>query len=226
MVVVVIRDICWYVWDSLCSNIYHWGNLMYFSQALNKCAYYFSIACHRIGISSNYVYRDPPSKVVDGIYIGSIATACDGVALGAAGIDSIVNLSGMVVSANIFVVDLVMEDEPITPKTFPSFVHEFSRGLDAISAARAKGYNVLVNCAAGINRSATLIGLWMIVGQRMTYHDTVDALETANKRRGLPVLTNLSFRDFLLNAYVICSDHDRRQGRRRALPSGAHLIVY
>ena len=182
---------------------------------LNKCAYYFGIACHRIGLGSGLVYSDPPAKVADGIYIGSIATTDRADLLRGAEIGTIVNLSGLVVRGNVYTVDLIMEDEPITPKTLPNYVHEFSRGLDAITAARASGHNVLVNCAAGINRSATLIGLWLIIAKRMTYFDAVEAIESANKLRGLPALTNLSFRDFLLNAYVICDDQDRKRSRKK-----------
>lgn len=197
---------------------------MIFTAALNRCAYYFSIACHRIGIGSSIVYTDPPSKVIDGIYIGSIATTDRQDQLNEVNIGTIINLSGLTVRGSTFVVDLYMDDAPITPKTLPAYVSEFSRGLEAITTARSAGYNVLVNCAAGINRSATLIGLWLIIAKRMTYFEAINAIETANRRRGLPALTNMSFRDFLLNAYVICHQQDIRRNRRRSLP-GKIIIV-
>lgn len=197
---------------------------MNFIHAINKCVYYFGIACHRIGIGSGTVYSDPPAKVIDGIYIGSIATTDRLDLLNHAQISTIVNLSGMLVRSNLFVVDLFMDDAPITPKNLSAYVHEFSRGLDAITAARAMGHNVLINCAAGINRSATLIGLWLIIAKRMSYFEAINAIECANKQRGLPALTNLSFRDFLLNAYVICNDQDRKRGRRKRM-QGRIVIV-
>jgi|SRR6185369_14595552 len=59
--------------------------------------------------------------------------------------------------------------------------------------------NILIHCKAGVNRSALIIGMFMIKYLGMTYDDAVGKLEDANHRRNmmLPALTNQTFRAIL-----------------------------
>ena len=73
---------------------------------------------------------------------------------------------------------------------------QFSKGIRVLTERKSP---ILVHCAAGINRSATLIALYLI-STGWTPEQAIAALEQANKRRGVPLLTNQSFRR-LIRAY-------------------------
>lgn len=74
----------------------------------------------------------------------------------------------------------------------------FIRGAEAIEAARAESIRtkILVHCAAGINRSAATIAIWL-VRNGFGYAEAMQVLTEANIRRGVPVLTNQSFREII-----------------------------
>jgi protein-tyrosine phosphatase len=63
------------------------------------------------------------------------------------------------------------------------------------------GYNVLVNCMAGVNRSATIISTYLILYRNENPVEVYMKLAMINKGRGLPVLTNDTFRRLLQHIY-------------------------
>lgn len=139
---------------------------------------------------------DPPAPVAPGVYIGSLRTLADRSAL--VGIDAVVNLSGLPHDVGLPQLCLFMDDAPVAPHDMDQYIRIFAEGVAEIRARRAMGQTVLVNCAAGINRSATCIAFYLI-GAGWSYDRVYAALVAANDTRGLPVLTNDSFR-YLLQA--------------------------
>ena len=138
---------------------------------------------------------DIGAKVTDGIYIGNIDTTRNDI-LQLYNIGYIVNLSGREYSCNVPVFNILMDDTDVTFNTIDLYLRKFAAGVAAIESACNKGLNVLVHCSAGVNRSATTIGFYLIE-QGWSYEDTFKALETANNSRGVPILTNYSFRYLL-----------------------------
>lgn len=139
---------------------------------------------------------DPAARVADGLYIGSLNTATNADQLRLANIGCIINLSGVEYTSTTPVFPLLMADAPITMDTVDDYISKFSEGIRVIGAARAAGKNVLVHCAAGVNRSATQLCMYLIECG-WTYDDAVRAVCAANDRRGVPCLTNQTFRQLL-----------------------------
>ncbi|SIP86158.1 Dual specificity protein phosphatase 16 / mitogen-activated protein kinase phosphatase 7 [Pacmanvirus A23] len=168
-------------------------------------SYYTFIALNMLNLNKlnginigEYVYNDKGAYVADGIYIGSLATAQSNDCIKAMNIKAIVNLSGYKYITNVPVLNIEMDDALVTPQLMETYIKKFAIGVSAITAARAEGYNVLIHCAAGINRSATLIAFYLIsIGYN--YEQAYAALHTANTQRNVPLLTNKSFR-YLLQA--------------------------
>jgi len=154
-----------------------------------------------LGLSGATIYNmffsvDPPQLVAKGVYIGSYLSAQNDIALTDMGITGIINMSCRDYKTRLVRLDLNMDDTDINAEIAPYMMNQFSKGIRVL--LKRKG-PVLVHCAAGINRSATLIALYLIsIGWRPD--DAVAALEEANKRRGVPLLTNQSFRR-LIYAY-------------------------
>jgi len=169
----------------------------------NKITYCAFMATRSMGLQyiagynmANVLYRDPGAKVTDGIYIGSLATATSKESLDQMQIGAIINLSGRPYCSDRPVFSIVMEDMAITAASLDDYVDKFIDGVHAIESAKGEDLRVLVHCAAGVNRSATLIGFYLLsVG--WTYDQVVQALELANDARGVQVLTNPTFRKLL-----------------------------
>ena len=139
---------------------------------------------------------DPPAHVADNIYIGSYASAQNAGALTDMGITGIINMSCMGYNTKLPRLDLNMDDTDINSYIAPFMMSQFSKGIRVLSARQAP---ILVHCAAGINRSATLIALYLVsIG--WAPDDAIAALAAANKKRGVPLLTNQSFKR-LIYAY-------------------------
>lgn len=69
--------------------------------------------------------------------------------------------------------------------------------LSLLKNMRDHKENILVHCHAGINRSALIIGLYLIFKYKFKASGVINLLSDANQRRNLPVLTNSSFRSIL-----------------------------
>lgn len=139
---------------------------------------------------------DPPQLVAKGVYIGSYLSAQDDAALTDMGIVGIINMSCRDYKTKLVRLDLNMDDTDITAKIAPYMMAQFSKGIRVLAARKSP---ILVHCAAGINRSAVLIALYL-VSTGWTPDQAIAALEAANKRRGVALLTNQSFRR-LIYAY-------------------------
>lgn len=139
---------------------------------------------------------DLPAKVADRIYIGSIMTATDEKAINAVGINAIVNLSCRSYECKKPVLNINMPDSPVTTDQLDVYMAKFAIGVAAIETALSEGRTVLVHCAAGVNRSATLIGFYLIE-TGWTYEQAFSALSNANRIRDVPLLTNDSFKYML-----------------------------
>lgn len=167
--------------------------------------YYTFSALNKLNIREVYGYNigsiihmDPGAKVTEGIYIGSLATATSDHYLKSMNIGAIINLSGTDYNTDIPVLNIVMDDINVTPYTMDFYMSKFSHGVEAITLARCNNKNVLIHCAAGINRSATLIAFYLI-DCGWTFKQAVMALAEANNKRNVPLLTNDSFK-YLLQA--------------------------
>ncbi len=84
---------------------------------------------------------------------------------------------------------------------------DIGKTLAIVLAAAAKinelihqNKHVLVNCAAGINRSALAIGIYLIKYANCTPPQALLMIKNANKTRNKQYLTNPSFRAILLNS--------------------------
>jgi len=162
---------------------------------------YTSYAVWRLANMVGYqsaAYYDPCVEVADGVYIGSLATV-QSTALPDIGF--IVNLSGQTYDSAIPVCTIMMGDAPITLANVAAYVNAFNRAFIAINNARKKGHRVLVHCMAGVNRSATAIGYYLIMSG-YTLDEMYAALGASACKRGVRLLTNPTFRTFLETAYA------------------------
>jgi atypical dual specificity phosphatase len=148
-----------------------------------------------------YICHDPGARVVDGVYIGSLATATSERFLDENDISTIINLSGCTYRSSRTVHHIHMDDVSITPLSIEQYVLKFTAGVELVERARAASENVLVHCAAGVNRSAALIGFYLI-DSNYSYDEAIELLTAANSRRGLVVLSNPSFRVLLHSFYL------------------------
>jgi len=162
---------------------------------------YVDWAATKLGLT----YGTSGAEVLPGLFIGSLATATSDF-VNINNIDVIINLSGKgydsyVPGAKIPrpMFTICMGDVTVTPETLDKVITDFAAGVDAIKLSRGKKKRVLVHCMAGVNRSATLIGFYLI-SLGMSYNDTIDKLAAANNQRNMPLLTNASFK-YLLQMY-------------------------
>lgn len=166
--------------------------------------------------------------VAKGVWIGSLDTIHDPTALQSAGIKSIVNISGWeprqkardmykklgIQYHTLTTRDRVtgrmqyLGDEPIGPRlSLAEFYHYMDRGVEMVERSQKP---VLINCFAGINRSASLVSAYLIKKHGLTFSQARQLLIHANRKRSIAVLTN---RDFV-NAMSHYSDHLRATSRR------------
>lgn len=159
--------------------------------------------------------------VSSGVWIGSIDSIHDPQFLSRHGIKSILNTSGM--EPNPSILDMYrrlgidyytlskseynprtkkhrvvkfLSDEPFglrfTPRDFFKYLHEGSKIMHAAKKP------IITNCHLGINRSGSTIAAYLMTKPHpLPYEKTVEALEKANARRNLSVLTNKDFKTSL-----------------------------
>lgn len=158
---------------------------------------------------------DPPTEVIAGVYIGSLASTTED-HLSRASIDAIINLSGICYKNARSVLNIVMDDVPVTTDSLHGYALKFAIGVAAIETAVRAGKRVLVHCAAGINRSATLIAFYLIENGH-SYDRAVELLAAANKKRNVDLLTNPSFRSLLKTHSIMRDTFPRREAEFAAL---------
>lgn len=142
--------------------------------------------------------RDVGATVIDRLFVGPLTLARSAEWCELNNIQAIVNASGSTYKTDIPVFMVMIDDNIVTNENIGEYIFQFGAGMIAIREAMNRGVNVLVHCHAGINRSITLIGFYLLeLGY--TYHEVVNLLATANRRRGVPCLTNGYFQ-FLLQA--------------------------
>jgi hypothetical protein len=129
------------------------------------------------------------------LFIGSLQTALSTHCL--KNIDIVINMSGYSYECERPVYHITMEDADITQSTQDDYLVKFYDGIHIIRRAHKSGMSVLVHCMAGINRSATLIALYLIT---CGVQDAVARLQVANTKRRKPLLTNKSFRWLIQSA--------------------------
>lgn len=167
---------------------------------LNSLGYYTYSLLNKLNLASmaNYIYMDNGAKVIDHIFIGSLTTAKSQAWIHANKIDCVLNLSGVNYACDVpvFVIDMI--DTNVTIDKIKEYVNKFLVGENIIDECIAQEKNILVHCAAGINRSAATIAFYLI-NHGYTYEQAFKVLSAANSQRSTALLTNISFR------YLLCS---------------------
>lgn len=159
---------------------------------------YYIYSCARclIGGAADALYPDPPVEVFDGVYIGSLASVRH-----AAGFDIVINVSGTPTGTGY---EIPFDDVTLTPENMAKTVAAAERAAGIL--AKNAGKRRLVHCAAGVNRSALVIALYLI-SRGYSYSDAIYLLREAAKKRRVPTLTNNSFRVYLLSRSLQRQDH-------------------
>lgn len=168
--------------------------------ASDKVSHAAFMLANKAGIDTSSIYVDQGAQVVPGIFIGSLATAMNPTILQKNSIDAIVNLSGTEYMSTRPMVTITMGDQEVTPANIHTYIQQFTDGAACVRSYRANGKRVLVHCAAGVNRSATLIGFYLL-SEGYTYDEVIGALMRANSTRRTQLLTNESFRQLLRAIY-------------------------
>ncbi len=151
---------------------------------------------------SNYVYTDNGAEVHDDIFIGSLATGSNNKWITDNSIDLIINMSGYLYESNVPVIVISIEDNYVPINEINNYMEKISLAAKSIKKYHERKKRILVHCAAGINRSAAAICLCLMM-MNHRYDEALNKLTIANSKRGLPVLTNVSFK-YLLCTYDAC----------------------
>mmetsp|Transcript_23297 Transcript_23297/g.40084 ORF Transcript_23297/g.40084 Transcript_23297/m.40084 type:complete len:211 (+) Transcript_23297:92-724(+) len=136
----------------------------------------------------------PPSKILDTLYLGARINAKDPKMLQALKITHILNVSGSAVPAHM--------RSKFTYKTLNGFEDTATTDLLAvlpdcikfISEGLQQGGAVLVHCAAGISRSASIVMAFLMVTQEMSFEESYEFVRA--RRRWVD--PNSGFRSQLL----------------------------
>ena len=142
------------------------------------------------------------AMVIDGVYIGSIMTATDSTWLRAHCIGAVVDAGGFPYIKTVSTTSVAIDDCNVTLDLIDRYMEVFKRCARVVAREHAEGRNVLVHCAVGMNRSAAIIGFYL-ADMGYQYDDIIALLTRANRTRGIPVLTNITFR-YLLRTYCAC----------------------
>ena len=162
------------------------------------------------------------TRVIGGIFVSDYRTASDPNWINKNNIGIIINMSDYDYLSYVPQIRIRMEDTLITDENVDSFLHYFKCGINAIETYSNKT-NILVHCSAGVNRSITLIGLYMLY-KKYPFNYTISILSNANRRRGVKFLTNPSFRNILYRFSVVQMTNCRNESKENQnLPS---LLVH
>lgn len=139
-------------------------------------------------------------EVLPGIFIGSVQAVINDEFMRGAKIGLVVNGSNLSIRNNvntptIEVIDL-LDTAVFSRDSIEKLRFKINSVVDAVDKyiTANSSPNILFHCYAGINRSATLLAVYLIKYRGYRPADVISALEAANKKRGLPALTNPLFR--------------------------------
>jgi protein-tyrosine phosphatase len=153
--------------------------------------------------------QDSLGFVCDNIYISSLQVACDEEFLLSKNINFIINLSGIKFETNLPVIHIFIADKDVTFDLLDTYIDAFTGARRYIKSCIDNNLNVLVNCRAGVNRSATAIAFYLL-SSGLSYNQVIYILLTANNARNVPVLTNPSFR-YLIKTYASLIHYQKKK---------------
>jgi hypothetical protein len=148
------------------------------------------------------IYEDPGAKVIDNVYVGSLETGSNAEWISNNNISLIINLSGYAYQSTVDVVIVPLEDTHVYINDVEQYIDKFMHVAKIIKKHTDTKNNVLVHCAAGINRSVAAICFYLIMTGH-SYENAIGVVMRANAERNVSTLTNISFR-YLLRTYECC----------------------
>lgn len=138
---------------------------------------------------------DAGTEVIPHLWLGSLTTVTPEF-IRINNISAIVNLSGYRYDYGVTTYYLSIADKEVTIDEIDIYIGAFTIVANIIEKNMAESRNILVHCAAGVNRSAAAIVMYLIL-HGLSYEDAVKQVTDANYRRNSPTLTNASFRQLL-----------------------------
>eukprot|EP00744_Colponema_vietnamica_P001481 GILI01002450.1.p1 GENE.GILI01002450.1~~GILI01002450.1.p1 ORF type:complete len:251 (+),score=51.69 GILI01002450.1:185-937(+) len=126
-------------------------------QRHSPLAQFLNIAPHQLDVFS---------KVLDFVYIGSAVTAAQKDEMQRLGIGYIINVTGS--SPNFFPNDFQYMNARLVDADHENIGKHFNAAFNFIEEGRRKGQSVMVHCAAGMSRSATLVIAYLMKHHGMT----------------------------------------------------------
>ena len=117
----------------------------------------------------------------------------------------ILNLSGQISPVDIPCMNVFIRDEPIMGKEYIKVLLKMADLSYLIDKLLKLGHTVLINCYAGINRSATLITCYMILYENIKPKSAIQIIRKKNSLVKRPALTNESFVSLIYSIYELSS---------------------
>ena len=173
--------------------------------------------------------RTMASPVTKNVWIGSLASAQHKPFLERYGIRSILNVSGIeplrhtkrmygdqgIEYETFTEIDPVTKEEKFMPDS--KFDEDFTKAdflryvTKALRFMKSAPKPILVNCQAGMNRSAAMIAAYLVCIEGKSFERAVTLLENANKPRGIGALRNIQFKNMIKLLAKMCEKTRRRQ---------------
>lgn len=130
-----------------------------------------------------------------------------------------------VVSVNKRATDATTDHHPLKD----AYINEQEAFTDAVEAARKRlgeEGTVIVNCAAGVSRSATIIATALAAEEAMTFDAAVEEIRGTRERSHPHTKLQLSAQAYLATVVDRSEAHDRREALADRLLSGDYTIDY
>jgi hypothetical protein len=140
----------------------------------------------KLQIARYYLAGDTVEHVAENIYIGSLGSDPSAICPRA-----IINLSGADYASEYPMYAVRMVDGEVNEHNLPAYLCGFAVTSNLI-ATNLPG-PVYVHCAAGVNRSAAAIAIYLVERCGWTADRAIAAVSAANSKRGVETLTNRWF---------------------------------